>query len=258
MAVTHYPKQSRLATWLEGKRSSRILDVALVLLLIAALLLPPVSLISRVTDLGTAQVTEAGGTISDPDGTQVIFAPGHRSPNRSAPASLRSPGSHSSKAAPARISWTAAKAIPPNLVAKSPFYQLKLRGEAPTQSTWVVPIPNDSEPYETLDVYTWESAAQAGSGSRTTSSARTTRSRARVNAVPALGDGHADQPEARARVGGPGAGQAACRTDGSGALAEVHPTGLYLGGNGTIDGAVDATFDQLGGAFAVIAGHPQL
>ena len=39
--------------------------------------------------------------------------------------------------------------------------------------------------------------------------------------------------------------------DGSGAIAEVHPTGLYLGGNGAIDGSVDATFDQLGGTFAV-------
>ena len=52
----------------------------------------------------------------------------------------------------------AASSIPPTLVAKSPFYQLKLRGEAPSQSTWIMPIPNDSEPYETLDVYTWETA----------------------------------------------------------------------------------------------------
>ena len=29
-----------------------------------------------------------------------------------------------------------------------------------------------------------------------------------------------------------------------GAVAQVAPTGLYLGGDGAIDGAVDATFDQ--------------
>ena len=37
-----------------------------------------------------------------------------------------------------------------------------------------------------------------------------------------------------------------------GALAQVQPTGLYLGSDGAIDGAVDATFDQAAGAYAVM------
>ena len=37
-----------------------------------------------------------------------------------------------------------------------------------------------------------------------------------------------------------------------GAVAQVAPTGLYLGGNGAIDGAVDATFDQAASAYAVM------
>ena len=43
-----------------------------------------------------------------------------------------------------------------------------------------------------------------------------------------------------------------CPPKSQGALAQVQPTGLYLGGNGAIDGAVDATFDQAAGAYAVM------
>jgi len=39
--------------------------------------------------------------------------------------------------------------------------------------------------------------------------------------------------------------------DGQAALGQVQPTGLYLGGNGAIDGAIDANFDRAGGAYAV-------
>jgi hypothetical protein len=35
-------------------------------------------------------------------------------------------------------------------------------------------------------------------------------------------------------------------------LAEVHPTGLSLGADGAVTGALDATFDQVGSSFAVI------
>ena len=76
MAVTQYPKQSRSSSWLEGNRR-RVVDFVLIpLLIIAVLLLPPISLVQRVTDVGTAPVSQDGGTLSDPDGTQVMFLPG--------------------------------------------------------------------------------------------------------------------------------------------------------------------------------------
>ncbi len=249
MAVTHYPKQSRLATWLEGKRSRRILDVLLVVLLIAALLLPPISLIDRVTDLGTARVPETGGTLSDPDGTQVIFSPGtiarpFRADLTSIPRVTFLEGSAGGDL------LDAAKAIPQNLVAKSPFYQLTLRGEPPTQSMWVAPIPNDSEPYETLDVYTWDSTAKQWQWLPRTVISEDDQIESRVNAVPTSFMIVQTNPKP-ALVAMDAALAGNLPADGSGAIAEVHPTGLYLGGNGAIDGSVDATFDQLGGTFAV-------
>ena len=40
--------------------------------------------------------------------------------------------------------------------------------------------------------------------------------------------------------------------EGQGALAQVHPTGLFLGDNGSLSGAIDASFDQMGSAYAVV------
>ena len=161
MAMTDFPRRSRLGETLEGKRSARIINFVLIpILLIAVLLLPPISLIQRVSDLGTTRITEAGGAIADPDGTQVMFLPGTvQRPFRATVGSI--PRVSFLEGSAGKDLLAAAKAIPPYLIAKSPFYQLTLRGEGTGQSTWVMPIPNDSEPYETLDVYTWETATQS-------------------------------------------------------------------------------------------------
>ena len=161
MTATGFARPSRLARWLESKRSGRIINfVVIPVLLIAALLLPPISITERLGGLGTTRITEAGGTIADPDGTQVVFLPG--AVNRPFQASLSSvPRTTFLAGSAGQDLLQAAKSIPPTLVAKSPFYQLKLRGEVPPQSKWTMPIPNDSEPYETLDVYTWEPSSQS-------------------------------------------------------------------------------------------------
>ena len=51
----------------------------------------------------------------------------------------------------------AAEMIPINLVMKSPFYSIELKGaNEPGAATADLPIPNDSEPLRTLDVYRLE------------------------------------------------------------------------------------------------------
>ena len=48
--------------------------------------------------------------------------------------------------------------MPSYLDIKSPLYRLSLRGERPTSAILTVPIPNDSQPYETLGMYAWTDA----------------------------------------------------------------------------------------------------
>ncbi|MGQ9841001.1 MAG: SH3 domain-containing protein [Anaerolineae bacterium] len=251
MAVTYRSRPSRLERWLEGKTSSRIIDFGVIpLLLILALLLPPISVPERVANLGTTRIGEAGGVIADPDGTQVIFLPGAAArPFRTTLASVPRveflAGSAGTELA------EAARAIPSRLVAKSPFYYLKLRGEPPSQSTWVVPIPNDSEPYETLDIYTWDAVARRWQWLPHTIIMEDDQIESRTNALPLSVMVFQTNPEpavASADLALAGRLPAEARS----ALAEIHPTGLFLGSNGGLDGALDATFDQAGGVYAVM------
>jgi uncharacterized protein YraI len=250
MAVTQYPKQSSSSSWLEGKRRRVVDFVVIPLLIIAVLLLPPISLVQRAMDLGTAPVSQDGGTLSDPDGTQVMFLPGTvEQPFRADLASV--PRVQFLEGSAGGDLLDAAKAIPPNLVAKSPFYELKLRGEPAAQSVWQVPIPNDSEPYETLDVYSWDGATKTWHWLPHTVIAEDDQIESRINAVaPSLMVVQTNPKPAVVTLDASLASQ--LPSDGTGAIAEVHPTGLYLGGDGAIDGSVDATFDQLGGSYAVI------
>ena len=38
---------------------------------------------------------------------------------------------------------------------KSPFYRIQLKGVSPEKIILSIPIPNESEPYSTLDLYAW-------------------------------------------------------------------------------------------------------
>ena len=251
MAVAEPTTPSRFANWLEGKRGGRIVNfVVIPVLLILALLLPPISLVQRVADLGTARITEAGGTVTDPDGTQVIFLPG--TAERPFRASLTSiPRVSFLEGSAGKGLLKAAQAIPPRLIAKSPFYGLRLGGQPPSQSTWVVPIPNDSEPYETLDVYTWNEQSQTWEWMPHKVIRDDDQIESRLNAVPSSLMIVQTNPEP-ALVSTDLATAAALPADAQGALATVHPVGMYLGDSGGLTGAVDATFDQLGGSYAVM------
>ncbi len=171
--------------------------------------------------------------------------------SRSAPASSPCRASSFLEGSAGKDLLAAAKAIPQTLVAKSPYYELDLRGQAPTASTWVVPIPNDSEPYETLDVYTWESAGQRWQWLPHNVIAEDDLVESKSPGVPASVMVMQTNPEPA--LASLDLNEAKNLTsDGRSVLAEVHPTGLSLGPDGTVTGAVDATFDQLGSNFAVI------
>jgi hypothetical protein len=251
MAVTDYPKPSHLTDWFEGKRGSRIIGyVVIPLLLIAALLLPPISLAQRVSSFGYDRIDEAGATLTDPDGTQVTFLPG--TVQQSFGATLNSiPRVSFLEGSAGKELLAAAKAIPPELVAKSPFYQLSVRGDANAHTNWVMPIPNDSEPYETLDIYTWDMAKQNWQWLPHQVLREDDQIESSVGAVPL--SALIVQTNPKPPVFGADVAQAAALPpEGRGALAQVHPTGLYLGAGGGIDGSLDANWDRMGNTYEII------
>ena len=251
MASTGTTGQPRLVRWVDGKRSKYVVTfVVIPLLIIATLLLPPISAASRIANLGTSPIGEAGGAIADPDGTQVVFLPGTvTEPFRASVSSV--PRVSFLEGSAGQDLLEAAKSIPPDLVARSPFYQLELHGEAPAQSTWVMPIPNDSEPYDTLDVYAWESQSQRWQWLPHNIIREDDLIESTSNALPL--SAMVMQTNPRPALVATDVAQAKdMPAESLGAVAQVAPTGLYLGGNGAIDGAVDATFDQAAGAYAVM------
>ncbi len=115
----------------------------------------------------------------------------------------------------------------------------------------VMPIPNDSEPYETLDVYTWDTAKQNWQWLPHRVIPEDDQIESRVNAVP--GSALIVQTNPKPPVFGADVAQAnALPAEGKGALGQVHPTGLYLGPNGALDGALDANWDRLANTYEII------
>jgi hypothetical protein len=251
MTAIDSTKSSRFGDWLESKRGARIVYFVFVpVLVILALLLPPISIVQRISGLGTTRITEAGGVVTDPDGSQVIFVPGAAS--RSFRATLSSvPRISFLEGSAGNELKAAAAAIPSRLMTKSPFYQLKVSGELPGQSTWVMPIPNDSEPYETLDLYTWDDPAQNWQWLPHKIIREDDQIESRLNAVPVSAMIVQTNSEP-AVISADAAKASAFPSEALGSLAQVHPTGLQLGEAGSLSGALDATFDQLGGSYAVV------
>ncbi len=138
---------------LEGERTGQLINFVLIpVLLILSVLLPPVSLANRVMAAGFTTITLAGGSVVDPDGTQLTILPqGFSQQIRVRITSL------------SRLDFLAGKTeekeamelMPTYLDMKSPLYLLEVRGPMPEHSTLTIPIPNDAEPLANLDIYQW-------------------------------------------------------------------------------------------------------
>jgi hypothetical protein len=237
--------------WQNGKiGTSVVVYVAIAALLVAALLLPPISLVQRIADAGMTRVTSSGATLSDPDGTQVTFPPNSVSGSVrvkliSVPRVTFLEGSAGSDL------LAAAKAIPPNLIAKSPLYMVTMHGAAPAESDWLMPIPNDSEPYETLDAYTWDKSSGHWQWLPHTVISDDDQVEVHVAGTPGTVIIMQTNPTQAAAAADVATAQN-LSAGSQGALAEIHPTGLALGGNGGIDGSIDASFDKLSSAYSVV------
>ncbi len=146
------PQATRMV---EGRAARLISFVVIPLLVIAVLLLPPINLWETLRSFSYTGISDRGGTVQDPDGTAITF------PDEAVDASFRV-----QLASIPRLDFVAAKEgsnayeASQNLSANSlkplsPFYQLDVRGETPDGAILTIPIPNDSQPYERLALYTW-------------------------------------------------------------------------------------------------------
>ncbi|MCS7178980.1 MAG: NBR1-Ig-like domain-containing protein [Anaerolineae bacterium] len=129
---------------------------AIAFLVIGALILPPVSLPQRLHITGYTRLSAKNPSVSHPDGITVSVNPEDRVSLRvrldSIPQAIFMQGSAGADL------QAALAAIPLVLQVKSPFYRIQTGSRTTGPATIEVVIPNDAEPWETLDLYTWTGA----------------------------------------------------------------------------------------------------
>lgn len=146
---------SGLSRLVEGPAAWLTSFLLIPVLIVVVLLLPPVNLWDRLQLFAFTRISTSGGVLSDPDGTLVSFPP--EGVHETFYATFDSvPRIDFIEGQAGRTLYDAAVNLPDYLIAKSPIYSLNLRGESPTQVLLELPIPNESTPYETLGLYTWD------------------------------------------------------------------------------------------------------
>jgi hypothetical protein len=233
----------RLGGWLEGKRSGVVAYGVIAVLVIAALLLPPVSASERLMGSGYSSIdSEAGGSVTDPDGMQVTLWSGGMTGDvklreTSVPMASFLDGSAGSRLV------EAAKTLPATLLVKSPIYEIDARGESPTAVDLSIPVPNNAEPYETLSLYHWNGTDWLFVPSQLVPEDDVVTSR--LDFVPetlavfqSTGRSAMVSAELPDFTGLPAAG--------SSALVELNPIGYYLDGENGVTGSLASLPDLAG------------
>lgn len=217
----------------QSKLNVRLVNLILVpALVIASLLLPPVSLAERVAAIGFTTIGDEVWSVKDPDGSQLTVVKDSlvgalKLKLAPVPRLDFLEGSAGKKLVPA------AESLPANLTMKSPLYQIQTRGEASAAVTLHVPIPNDAEPYETLALYAWDGQAWVWQPSQVIAGDEVIE--ARLSSLPeslsvAVMQTSAPVPLVAAEL--PIA--TALPAQAAQTLAEINPVGLYLGEGGEL------------------------
>ncbi len=147
------PRESR---WIELVRW-----LLIPVLVVAGILLPPISLGSRLlrgdfTVIGEGQ--DPVWSVQDPDGAQVTVS--EQPLDGKLGLKLSSvPRLHFLQGITEEHLLSAVTALPSDLSMKSPLYEVQRRGASVSNAFLALPIPNDAEPYHTLDLYAWDGQA---------------------------------------------------------------------------------------------------
>ncbi|MCG3209098.1 MAG: hypothetical protein FOGNACKC_02717 [Anaerolineae bacterium] len=142
---------------IEGKWSGLFVNIIIIpAIVLFVLFLPPISLGSRLMSIGYTKIGTGGATLQQ-DGMTIDFLPqgvltSFRAKLNVIPRSQFLEGSAGSSL------LTAAESIPPNLIMRSPFYQIEWRGTPAKAVVLEIPIPKDIDQPNSLDLYTWHNA----------------------------------------------------------------------------------------------------
>ncbi|NPV08694.1 MAG: cellulase family glycosylhydrolase [Anaerolineae bacterium] len=150
----------RAVAFLEDKRNAMALNVMLAVGFVAGLLfLPPLSACNRISGVGYQFIGSQGGSLTDPDGTQVTL---QEAAGQVYAKLTGIPRLDFLEGKASESYYAAATNVPGHLRLKSPLYDLQVRGQLPRNPgagvrliTYSIPIPNDAEPYEALSLYEW-------------------------------------------------------------------------------------------------------
>ena len=204
-------------------------------LVIIALLLPPISLLQRLGITGYETLDADTASVSHPDGITLAVDPSSFNDRlRVKLASVPELEFREGMAGSELVK--AAQALPAHLLVKSPLYQIKVRGKTTQEVMIDVVVPNDAEPWETLDLYTWTGTEWRWVGSELhTEVAEHEFIRARVTEIPAnlmVIQSTAVAPSVSTPLG-PGDQLADAATA---SLDEINPVGLLLSTDGAFVG----------------------
>jgi hypothetical protein len=229
LGATLAPIRERLSPWARAYGVYALIGV----LTLVILFLPPISLLERMGIVGYTTINAEDSSVSHPDGLTVSVNPETftgklRVRLDSVPREDFLGFAHSSLR-------DTVEALPDYFEVKSPFYKIQTRGKSDEPVMLDVVMPNDAEPWKTLDLYTWTGEAWEWVGSDLhTETAEEEFIRAQVTDIPAnlvvvqagpmtrtvsASLGPDDHLEAAADV-----------------LDEVNPTGLLLGTDGSFVG----------------------
>lgn len=139
---------------LKDQRVAMALNLFVLLLVVGALFLPPISLSKQLaSDSSTANQV---WSVTDPDGAELTILPVGLPKDASLELELTSvPRADLLTGTAGETYQPLIEALPSYLTIKSPLYQLDVQGATPAAATLRIPIPNDAEPLRTLDVYGW-------------------------------------------------------------------------------------------------------
>ncbi|MHB9032839.1 MAG: glycosyl hydrolase family 18 protein [Anaerolineae bacterium] len=146
-----------------SKRQTLIIKLALYvlvpILVLAALLLPPFSLVNRIFHLDYDPITaKAGGTTRLTDAALVQVVPGGIKGSGRFKLSAydgQALASLDEKAQPRQV----ISKLPNDVIARGDLYSLALTNRKPTTATVTLPIPGDLPAVETSDLYGWDGTA---------------------------------------------------------------------------------------------------
>ncbi len=237
------PLAKALNGLLEGKSGGLVLNLLIAVLVVASLLLPPVSAQERIFEAGYTELDVAeGGSVYDTDGMQVsVLLEGMEDNVKLKQDSV--PMASFLDGSAGKELKDAAEALPATLHVRSPIYRMDVKGPMPTAVVLTVPIPNNAEPYETLSLYSWNGAEWVFVPSQIILEDDILE--AQLNYVPVTVAAFQSTPRPP-QVSAELPEYVSLPELGGQALTEVNPLGYYLGTENDVEGSLPSLPDTQG------------